>query len=201
MKWQSIRQLLDEWDIEEGLKIESENGTIAVILGSTYMDKEEEDRAYGYMLESSSGFNYKQSEHPADMKTFVIDRKHWKIWEEPPPAEMVKHYPAIYENKSSGAGYTVSGTIYYSEEQAKRCINNSSRKFVRLATEQKPIMLVADMHFQSSNPLVNPLGPRAIVTSVCSWPPAVGLPEVICVTNCLRICSWPKGIMSASASM
>lgn len=140
--YSSIRDLLDEWDIEGGLKIQSKNGSIAVILGATHLDNIDEEKAYGYMLLSSAGYCYRQSEHPANMKTFAYDRVHWKVWEEPPPPEMVPHYHAIYLTHGNGAKYTISKTLYHSDEQAKHCIDGrSQRKYIRLKTEDEPVML------------------------------------------------------------
>ena len=141
-EWQNLRTLW--WNkAGETLKVRSANGTIAVILGIVDRGDSADERAYGYILKSSSErvYNFRDNEKESEkMDTFCADRDHWKIYV---PPKVVPHWPAIYERHDHGGGakYRMSLTLYANEEHAQRCIRHSGKRFIRLATEIKGIML------------------------------------------------------------
>ena len=107
------------------LKVESEEGQIAEIIGITKRFWAREERAYGYLV----GLDGNASE-----KMILLDVQVpiWKVWIAPDPKP---HWPALYKQKCDYLAFTKS--LFATEAEAKVFLRDS---FIRLAKELPPIM-------------------------------------------------------------
>ena len=134
------------------LKVVSNNGSVAVIMGLTLLMDTKDERAYGYLLESSrmpsppTMYNRRaREEHAARtksgierMQVFEADRPHWKLWAEPKP---LPHWPAVRRSQRSTQpnAITLTSVLYHSEEVARAGLGAD---FIRLAKEYPAIEAV-----------------------------------------------------------
>jgi len=121
--------LLEIWDKNDRHPFEavSTRGEIVKIIG-VYA---KESKAFGWYICSGK----------YGLREFDSDSRCWRIYCEGKNEDgrpLVPHWPAVRRVNSTNTEYGLTGTLYFSEDQA---INGLGYNYVRLAKELKPIML------------------------------------------------------------